>query len=114
MGARAVCTALGLAMRHLISPIVLAAFLFACGSDTANSTGAIGTTCSQSGANGQCSAGAVCGKPSDGTTALLCLKTCTLQTDCSLDQDCNGVDGTTQKGCRPKAAADGGSDGGKK
>ena len=88
---------------------------FACSSSSDSEGGSIGTTCTQSGAAaGQCAAGAICGKPSDGTTSLQCLKTCTLQTDCPADQDCNGVDGATTKGCRPKVATDGGTDSGKK
>lgn len=76
--------------------------------------GAIGAACAQSGAAEQCGAGGVCGKPSDGTTGLQCLVVCKDQVDCPSGQDCNGVEGSLQKGCRPKSVADAGADTGKK
>ncbi len=103
-------------MRNLLAVAVL--FLcgaaLACGSsDNGGGGGAsVGGACTQSGAGaGQCAEGGVCGKPSDGTTTLQCLKTCTLQTECPADQDCNGVEGSAAKGCRPKSGT---VDGGKK
>lgn len=107
-------------MKNLRAAIVVlafssvAAFVYGCSSSSDGGAGAVGTTCSQSGAAEQCAAGAVCGKPSDGTTSLQCLKTCTQQTDCPADQDCNGVEGSSAKGCRPKSGSDGGTDSGKK
>ena len=98
----------------LVVLLVCGALGFACSSSDSEG-GSIGTTCTQSGAGaGQCAAGGICGKPSDGTTSLQCLKTCTVQTDCPADQDCNGVDGATTKGCRPKSGTDAGADSGKK
>lgn len=101
--------------RTLFAAVFIGALLgVACSSSSSDDKGAVGTTCSQSGGDGQCSGGAVCGKPSDGTTALQCLKVCTVQTDCPAGQDCNGVEGSTAKGCRPKSGSDAGTDSGKK
>ena len=83
--------------------------VFLCGALGCKGEGSIGESCSQSGAADECVAGAVCGKPSDGTTSLQCLKACTLQTDCAAGEDCNGVEGSTAKGCRPKTNSDGGA-----
>lgn len=107
-------------MQILRAALVVIAFssasaVYGCSSSSDDGgAGAVGATCSQSGAAEQCAAGAVCGKPSDGTTSLQCLKTCTQQTDCPADQDCNGVEGSSAKGCRPKSGSDGGTDSGKK
>jgi hypothetical protein len=62
---------------------------------------ALGEECEVEGAEGECEEGAVCGKPDD-TEAPLCLKVCEDQVDCAADEDCNGVSGTSIKGCRPK------------
>lgn len=86
----------------------------ACGSSDSGGGGAVGAGCTQSGAAEQCASGGVCGKPSDGTTSLQCLVVCKEQIDCPAGQDCNGVDGSVQKGCRPKSNADAGADSGKK
>jgi hypothetical protein len=89
-------------------------------SDDPPPPGAVGEACGVSGGGGQCADGAVCGKPSDGTTSLLCLITCKEQTDCPSGQDCNGVEGSAVKGCRPKSGTsdggttEGGTDSGKK
>jgi hypothetical protein len=63
---------------------------------------ALGEGCGEEGVDGECEDGAVCGKPDDGES-LECLKTCVEQADCPADQECNGVSGTSLKGCRPKA-----------
>ena len=87
----------------------------ACSSSDSGGGGAVGAGCNQSGGADQCASGGVCGKPSDGTTSLQCLVVCKEQIDCPAGQDCNGVDGSLQKGCRPKSIADaGGADTGKK
>lgn len=85
--------------------------VIACGGDEPAPGGDIGSPCAQSGATaGQC-AGGVCGKPSDGTPTLECLKICSAQADCTLEESCSGVEGSSLKGCRPKTPI---IDGGKK
>ena len=65
------------------------------------SEGKVGESCDESGkTDGQCESGGVCGKNSAGS--LLCLKVCTDQAQCSTTEDCNGVEGSSMKGCRPK------------
>ena len=91
-----------------------ASFAAGCGTSDDGGGGSVGSACTQSGGGGQCAAGAVCGKPSDGTVSLQCLVACTVQTDCPSGQDCNGVEGSSQKGCRPKSTTDGGVDAAKK
>lgn len=68
-----------------------------------SSEGKIGESCDESGeTDGQCESGGVCGKNSAGV--LLCLKVCTDQGQCATTEDCNGVEGASIKGCRPKDA----------
>ena len=91
----------------IIAAFFVCLFAFACGGDAK-----LGESCDESGkTDGQCESGGVCGKPND-TSGLQCLKICIQQTDCPADQDCNGVDGTTVKGCRSKSSTSG--TGGKK
>jgi hypothetical protein len=60
-----------------------------------------GESCDQSGkVDGECESGLVCGK--DSSDKLLCLKVCVVQTDCAATEECNGVDGSSLKGCRTK------------
>jgi hypothetical protein len=80
----------------------------ACGGDDG---GAIGSACSESGATGQCVAGSVCGAHADIDASQRCLKVCTQQSDCATGEDCNGVDGSSLKGCRVKVAPGSGSGG---
>lgn len=78
------------------------------GSVGAGGVGTVGAQCATSGAQAtQCEVGAICGKPSDGTATLTCLKSCTSQADCGPSEDCNGVEGSTTKGCRPKKGSGG-------
>ena len=68
-----------------------------------SSEGKVGESCDESGkTDGQCESGGVCGKNAAG--ALLCLKVCTDQAQCATTEDCNGVEGSSIKGCRPKDA----------
>ncbi len=61
----------------------------------------IGEQCEHSGqTDGECESGGVCGVDTAGV--LRCQKICVEQTDCPADQECNGIDGTNLKGCRPK------------
>lgn len=62
---------------------------------------ALGEECGASGADGECAEGGICGKADEADT-LQCLKVCTEQTDCAADEECNGVEGASTKGCRPK------------
>lgn len=67
----------------------------------------LGESCDESGkTDGECESGGVCGKQTSGS--LQCLKVCTQQTDCSADQECNGVEGSSTKGCRLKDTTSGG------
>ena len=62
----------------------------------------LGEACEESGkTEGECESGGVCGKQTSGS--LQCLKTCSAQTDCPAEQECNGVEGSSVKGCRLKS-----------
>ena len=84
-------------MRRLFlsgAAILLFGLASACGGE-----GDIGDSCGTSGVkDGECTDGAICGDPGDGT--LACLKLCVDQTECAAGQDCNGIAGTNEKGCR--------------
>lgn len=72
--------------------------MFACSSEAKT-----GESCDEPGkTDGVCESGAVCGK--DTSVATLCLKVCTVQSDCAATQECNGVEGSSIKGCRTKDA----------
>lgn len=86
--------------RSLFALVSSALVVLACSSESK-----LGEACDESGADGECEAGGVCGKNSGG--ALLCLKVCSDQAQCAATEDCNGVDGTNVKGCRPKDATSG-------
>jgi hypothetical protein len=49
-----------------------------------------------------CESGYVCAKPSDSATNTVCIKTCTADADCGAGGSCNGVEGSSIKGCRIK------------
>ena len=81
---------LGLSLAFLLASIV------ACGE------GSRGESCEEEGkVDGECDDGLVCGKKSDTSSDLACLKQCTQQGDCASGEGCNGVAGTSLKGCRP-------------
>jgi hypothetical protein len=63
-------------------------------------TAKLGESCDTSGAADECESGGVCGKDKAG--ALKCLKVCAAQADCSSTEECNGVEGSSQKACRAK------------
>jgi hypothetical protein len=70
----------------------------ACGGEAAR-----GEECGESGVQeGECEAGSVCGTPGDDAELLECLKVCVDQADCPATEECNGVSGSSAKGCRPK------------
>jgi hypothetical protein len=88
-------------MKNLVSALssVLVLLVLACGGE-----GKVGEECGESGkVDGECEDGAVCGQTTT-STALACLKQCTEQSQCAATEDCNGVSGTSIKGCRPKTA----------
>ncbi len=78
---------------HRLLPLVLL-LTSACGSTK------IGEPCTNAGSTDVCESGGVCSKDSSGVT--LCLKICTQQSDCAATQECNGVEGSSLKGCRTK------------
>jgi hypothetical protein len=86
------------AMRKLVVLLSLSIFgLIACGN------GELGESCEESGkVSGECDDGLVCGKKSDTSSDLVCLKQCSSQAECSVDETCNGVSGSSLKACRPK------------
>ena len=64
----------------------------------------LGEACDAPGkTEGECESGGICGKDTNG--AVMCLKICKEQTDCSAAEECNGVDGSNVKGCRQKSAS---------
>jgi hypothetical protein len=70
----------------------------ACGGEAS-----IGEACETAGAaDGECEDGAVCGQSGEVGTILLCQKLCTVDADCQLTEKCNGISGSSLKGCRPK------------
>jgi hypothetical protein len=77
--------------------VVMLGGLWACGGESA-----LGEECGESGVEGECEEGSVCGAPGDTGEVLECLKVCTVQEDCAATEECNGVSGTSVKGCRPK------------
>ena len=61
--------------------------------------GEIGDECGATGVkDGECVDGSICGDRGDGE--LACLKSCDDQADCSATEECNGVSGANEKGCR--------------
>jgi hypothetical protein len=71
----------------------------------------LGESCDESGKQeDECESGSICGQQTGG--ALQCLKVCAAQSDCPADQECNGVEGSSAKGCRLKS--DTSTSGGKK
>jgi hypothetical protein len=84
---------------HLLSGVLLVVLVaFGAGCSDAE----VGEECGESGVEaGECVEGAICGKH-DATDELYCLKVCTDQADCLATEDCNGVEGSSVKGCRLK------------
>lgn len=60
----------------------------------------IGEACSNEGERAECPAAGICGK--DTTGGIECLLLCDVKEDCPAGEDCNGVEGTSLKGCRVK------------
>lgn len=57
-------------------------------------------TCAIAGSVRDCPSGTVCASHGD---ALVCSAICKAQTDCRTDYECNGVSGSADKACTPKA-----------
>lgn len=84
----------------LLFAVIFIGILPACGD------GELGDSCDEAGkVKGECEEGLVCGKKSDSSSDLSCLKQCSAQSDCGSSEDCNGVAGSSLKGCRPKPGA---------
>jgi hypothetical protein len=49
-----------------------------------------------------CASGTVCGRPTEHSNALVCIRACVDDKDCPRDAECKGVEGTSIKGCRFK------------
>jgi len=82
----------GLAAASLLVGVALGG----CGGDAS-----IGEECGESGVQaGECEDGAICGQDKLGD--LVCLKICYTQSDCQANEECNGVEGSTFKGCRAR------------
>lgn len=60
----------------------------------------VGEPCTTSGATVECVTGAVC--TSNGAESPRCLTSCTDSSQCAAGEDCNGVEGSSLKACRPK------------
>lgn len=90
----------------MVKRVVALIFLFVFGSVGLMACGGadVGEACDTAGAtDDECTENAVCGDSGDGTGALKCLKVCTDQSQCAADEECNGVSGSSIKGCRLKA-----------
>ncbi|MCC6552571.1 MAG: hypothetical protein IT372_06040 [Polyangiaceae bacterium] len=86
--------------RNLVFLGLLAGALSAlgCGGEAAQ-----GEECDEAGGEADvCEEGSVCGKHDGASEELVCLKICTDDAQCASDESCNGVEGTSTKGCRLK------------
>ena len=78
--------------------LVIGALAVGCGGEAAR-----GEECGESGVEeGECEAGSICAKPTDSSDTLVCIATCKEDADCPSTQSCNGVEGSSVKGCRDK------------
>ena len=78
----------------LVAPILFGS-LQACGGGAK-----VGEPCTKTGSVDECASGGVC--TSNGSTSPRCLTVCTDQSQCATTEDCNGVEGSSVKACRPK------------
>jgi hypothetical protein len=82
----------------LVATLAALSVTAACGGSAA-----IGDECGESGVtDGECEEGGICGKRDDSSEALECLTICDADADCSSGLSCNGVSGSSTKGCRVK------------
>jgi hypothetical protein len=70
------------------------------GGFTCRREAAIGESCSFEGHRAECVGEAICGKDVDG--GIECLQICDSADECPNNWDCNGVEGSSLKGCRLK------------
>ena len=56
----------------------------------------------QGGGDGVCETGTVCGRPTEKSSAPVCIYACRDDKDCPNGAECKGVDRTNVKGCRFK------------
>jgi hypothetical protein len=71
-------------------------FVLACSSEAD-----VGADCDEAGkTKDQCVDGAICAKNKGGD--LICQKLCNEQADCEKEENCEGIEGTNQKSCRPE------------
>ena len=71
---------------------------FAC--ETSAAGGYCTSLCTKPGQQAECPDEAVC--DAIGNVTNVCVRVCTVGTDCRPDQNCNGVTGTNIKACKPK------------
>ena len=60
----------------------------------------IGDSCDTSGSKDECVDGAICTQISGGSA--ICRKSCTADSECGANEQCNGVSGANTKSCQPK------------
>jgi len=61
--------------------------------------GGVGSVCSMPGSTSGCASGNICTNLAGGNNQ--CRQICTLQADCSTEQNCNGIANTNIKSCQP-------------
>lgn len=66
----------------------------ACGSQ-----GEVGDACDTRGSTDECTDGAICSQSGAGS---VCLTICSDDDTCGENEECNGVEGSSTKACRPK------------
>jgi hypothetical protein len=89
-------------MKRTLSSLIAIGFVtivIACGK------GEIGDSCGKAGDTDACESGAICGQSNDPNKPLVCQQICKEQTDCPPTHDCNGVEGSSTKGCRLKLSS---------
>lgn len=91
----------GLSFKTLGAVFFLGSFSLLVTVSGCSSQAGIGESCETKGATTtECVDGAVC--EANATGAPVCLKLCTVQTDCASNEACNGVSGGSLHACQPK------------
>lgn len=80
-------------MMIVMSMMFLLALAMGCGASD------IGEECDTSGSTDDCVDNAICTAFGG---ANICYKLCKEQTECSAEEDCNGISGSNLKSCQPK------------
>jgi hypothetical protein len=84
-------------MRFARHVLVLAISLFGVVLGACANVGELGEDCAESGSTGtQCEEGGICGAQGG---KLVCLKRCTVNTDCASGTTCTPINGSFLKGC---------------